>query len=117
MKIEDLIEGLNKHIEDIRSIRNITSIGHLVLQKVIEPHSVFKAYKTYKNILWFIKGKERYKVLGINHTDKVLKEQEEFIKQHIDIELCHLIFNWIGSSLYEEVIKGEYNGISEDTCK
>ena len=113
MKIEDIIEGLNLHIEDRRSIKNISSKGHLVLQRIIELHPTFKAYKTYKAILWFVKGRDRHIVISLNHSDKVLEGQEEPMQQYINTELCHRIFNWIGSSFYEEVIKGEYNGVSE----
>ena len=113
MKIEDIIEGLNLHIEDIRRERGISSKGHLVLQRIIESHSTFKAYKTYKAILWFVKGKNKHIVIELSHSAKVLDGQEESMCQYINTELCRLIFNWIGSSFYEEVIKGEYNGVKE----
>ena len=113
MRAEDIVEGLNRHIEERRSERDIPSKGHLVLQRVIEPHPTFKAYKTYKAILWFVKGKDRYIVISLSHSDKVLEGQEGSMQQYINTELCHLIFNWIGSSFYEEVINGEYNGIKE----
>lgn len=115
MRAEDIVEGLNRHIEDKRSERSIISRGHLILQRVIEPHPTFKAYKTYKAILWFVKGKNRHIVISFSHSAKVLEGQEESTQQYINTELCHLIFNWIDSSFYEEVIKGEYNGISENT--
>ena len=115
MRAEDIVEGLNRHIEDRRSERDIPSKGHLVLQRVVEPHPTFKVYKTYKAILWFVKGKNRYIVISLSHSAKVLEGQEESMQQYINTELCHLIFNWIGSSFYEEVIKGECNGVSEDT--
>ena len=114
MRAEDIVEGLNRHIEDKRSERDISSKGHLVLQRVIEPHPTFKAYKTYKAVLWFVKGKDRYIVISLSHSAKVLEGQEESMQQYINTELCRLIFNWIGSNFYEEVIKGEYNGISEN---
>lgn len=41
MKAEDIIEGLNKHIETRRSERGIGNVGHMVLQKEIMPHSRF----------------------------------------------------------------------------
>ena len=113
MKAEDIVEGLNRHIEDRRSQRDISSKGHLVLQRVIEPHPTFKAYKTYKAVLWFVKEKDRHIVISLSHSAKVLEGQKEPMQQYINTELCHLIFNWIGSSFYEEVIRGEYNGISE----
>lgn len=115
MKAEDIVEGLNRHIEDKRNARGITSKGHLVLQRVIEPHLTFKAYKTYKAILWFVKGKNRHIIISLSHSAKVLEGQEESMQQYINTELCHFIFNWIGSDFYEEVIKGEYNGVSEIT--
>lgn len=115
MKAEDIIEGLNLHIENKRNERGISSKGHLVLQRVVEPHPTFKAYKTYKAVLWFVKEKSRHVVISLSHSAKVLEGQEESMQQHVNTELCHLIFNWIGSNFYEEVIKGEYNGISEIT--
>lgn len=114
MRAEDIIEGLNRHIEDRRSERGISSKGHLVLQRVIEPHPTFKAYKTYKAVLWFVKGKDRYIVISLSHSAKVLEGQEESMQQYINTELCRLIFNWICSDFYEAVIKGEYNGVSEN---
>lgn len=51
MKIEDVIESLNRHIEYRRSLKNITAKGHLVLQKIVIPNPTFKAYKEYKVIL------------------------------------------------------------------
>ena len=114
MRAEDIVEGLNRHIEDRRSERGISSKGHLVLQRIIEPHPTFKAYKTYKAILWFIKGKNKYIIIEVSHSDKVLDGQEEPMQQYINTALCHLIFNWIGSDFYEAVIKVEYNVVSED---
>lgn len=107
MKIEDIIEGLNLHIEDRRSIKNISSKGHLVLQRIIESHHTFKAYKTYKAILWFVKGKDKCTVIEVSHSDKVLDGQEGPIQQYINTELCRLIFNWIGTDSYKDVIQGE----------
>lgn len=113
MKAEDIIEGLNLHIETKREDRDIKTTGHLVLQKEIIPHSSFKAYKIYKYTLWFVKGKNKHIVIALSHSAKVLDGQEKSMCQYINTELCRLIFNWIGSSFYEEVIKGEYNGVKE----
>ena len=115
MKAEDIIEGLNKHIEDQRSVKHILTKGHLVLQRIITTNPTFKAYKTYEAIIWFVKGKERYKVLELKHTAKVLDGQEEKIERDVNIELCHYIFNWVDSDYYNQVIEGEYKGyVSED---
>lgn len=115
MKAEDIIEGLNKHIETRRSERGIENVGHMVLQKEIIPHTSFKVYKTYKYTLWFTKRGKSYKVIIAQHTAKVPDGQEENMLREMNIRLSTLIFNWIGSYSYEAVIKGEYNGVSEDT--
>lgn len=115
MKAEDIIEGLNRHIEDRRSERGIENVGHMVLQKEIMPHSSFKVYKAYKYTLWFTKRGKSYKVMKIQHTAKVPDGQEEIMLREMNIMLSTLIFNWIGSDSYESVIKGEYNGVLENT--
>lgn len=114
MKAEDIIEGLNRHIEDRRSERGIENVGHVVLQKEIMPHSSFKVYKTYEYTLWFTKRGKSYRVMRIQHTAKVPDGQEENMLREMNIILSTLIFNWIGSDSYESVIKGEYNGVSEN---
>ena len=113
MKAEDIIEGLNKHIETRRSERGIENIGHIVLQREIIPHTSFKVYKIYKYTLWFTKGGKSYIVITVQHTAKVPDGQEENTLREINIMLSTMIFNWIGSDFYEQVINGEYNGIKE----
>lgn len=115
MKAEDIIEGLNRHIESVRNKRGIENVGHIVLQREIIPHSSFKVYKIYKYTLWFTKRGKSYEVMKMQHTAKVPDGQEESILREMNIMLSTLIFNWIGSDFYEAVIKGEYNGVSEDT--
>lgn len=111
MKVEDIIEGLNLHIETKRKDRGIKTTGHLVLQKEIMPHSSFKAYKIYKHTLWFVKDGKSYKVIMIEHTEKVLDGQEESMNRKMNIMLSNMIFDWIGSDFYEAVIQGTYKGI------
>lgn len=107
MKVENIIEGLNEHIEEKRHKEGIQAKGHLVLHKVIKPHSTFKVYKTYIFTLWFVNGKKKKEVISISHCAKVLEGQEESIIRDINIELCHHIFNWIGSDFYKKIIKGD----------
>ena len=114
MKAEDIIEGLNQSIEDKRDALKIKTTGHLVLQRTVKPHQTFKAYKEYKFVVWFVKDSKKYRVIRLTWTAKVLDGQEETVLREINIRLSRLIFNWIGSDFYEAVIKGEYNGVSED---
>lgn len=113
MKSEDIIEGLNRHIETRREEEGINTYGHLVLHKEIEPHSSFKAYKTYRYTLWFVKNKKSYRVLALQHTDKVLDNREENMTRKMNIMFSELLFNWIRSTYYIEVINGTYKGVEE----
>jgi hypothetical protein len=113
MKVEDIIEGLNRHIENKRRDLNIEVKGHIVLQKEININSSFKAYKNYRYTVWFTNGKS-YRLITVSQSARVLDGQEEFIERQMNTILCESIFDWIGSKYYDEVIKGEYNGVSED---
>ena len=113
MKAEDIIEGLNQSIEDKRDALKIKATGHLVLQRTVTPHQTFKAYKEYKFVVWFVKDSKKYRVIRLTWTTKVLDGQEETLLREINIRFSRLIFNWIGSDFYEQVINGEYNGIKE----
>ena len=113
MKSEDIIEGLNKHIETRRKKEGINTSGHLILHKDIEPHSSFKAYKTYRYTLWFVKNKKSYRVLILQHIDKVLDNQEENMIRKMNIMFSELLFNWIRSDYYIDVINGTYKGVEE----
>lgn len=114
MKTEDIIEGLNRSIEDKREIFKIKTTGHLVLQKTVKPYQTIKAYKEYEFVIWFVKGEKRYRVITIKKTAKVIDGQEETIMREMNAELSRLIFNWIGCNFYEQVIKGEYNGYTDE---
>ena len=113
MKVEDIIEGLNQSIEDKRDALKIKATGHLVLQRTVKPHQTFKAYKEYESVVWFVKGGKKCRVITVKETAKVLDGQEETMIRRMNVELSRLIFNWIGSDFYEQVINGEYNGIKE----
>ena len=113
MKSEDIIEGLNRHIETKRKDKGIRATGHLVLQKEIMPHSSFKAYKIYKYTLWFTDKGKSYKVIVLQHTAKVLDGQEENMNREMNIMFSELLFNWIGSDYYSDVINGTYKGVEE----
>lgn len=112
MHIEDVIESLNRHIEMKRKLLDIEpNSGHLVLQKTIKPHESFKAYKEYNITVWFVRNRNKYRTFTVNHMSKITTEaQEEAVLYKLSMELCTMIFNWMGSSLYEQIVKGEYDG-------
>ena len=111
MKAEDIIEGLNKHIEEKRKELNISTKGHLVLQKLITPSPTFKAYKFYEMILWFVKHDKKQQLFSISQTVKLIEGQEESVNRSMDILLSTKLFSFIGTKEYEQVIQGEYETI------
>ena len=110
MRVEDIVEGLNSHIENKRALLGIKTNGHLVLQKSNSPHPTFKAYKEYNYSLWFVKNRNKTRVITINIVDKVLEGQEDSIIRRMNIELCVNVFNMIGTDIYNKIISGEYVG-------
>ena len=110
---EDILEALNRNIESRRRENKINTVGHLVLLRTIKMNSTFKAYKTYEAIVYFVSKKKKYRVLSCTLTANVLDGQEESMLREMNIMLSTMIFNWIGSDFYEQVINGEYNGIKE----
>lgn len=111
MKAEDIIEGLNKHIEEKRKELNISTKGHLVLQKLITPSPTFKAYKFYEMILWFVKPGKKQQLFSISQTVKLIEGQEESVNRSMDILLSTELFGFIGTKEYEQVIQGGYETI------
>lgn len=108
MKIEDIIEELNRYIENKRADEHISVNGHLVLQRTVFPNSTFKAYKSYEIILWFVKDKKKYKVLSLKHTAKVVDGREEGVNKIMDKQFCYLIIDWLNSDSYNEVLMGTF---------
>ena len=113
MQIEDLIEAFNLTISQYRKSNNIDNRGHVVLQKNIEQNNTFKAYKTYVRTLWYVNGRNKYIILKVSHTDKVLDGQEEKIIRAVDMQLAIALFEFIDTEYYDQIIKGEYYGGAE----
>lgn len=107
MKIEDIIEALNKHIDDVRNSSNINCNSHLVLQKSIVSHNVFKSYKCCTYIVWLTDGKNKCEIFKLTKTAKIITGQEESIDREIDKELCGYIFKLIDSKQFDNIVKGE----------
>ena len=106
MKIEDIIESLNTHIDNKRRELNINATGHLVLHKVIEPHPTFKAYKKYSYNIWCISSTKN-KILEFNYMSRVISGLEDNLRNMLDMKLATLLFDWIGSDSYKKVVNGE----------
>lgn len=104
MKLDDIIEGLNRHIDKVRRDNNIKATGHLVIQSTLTPNLSFKAYKTYEVILWYVTKSKKFKILTVSNCARMLNDQEESLKRETNIELCNNLFTWIGSADYNKVL-------------
>lgn len=109
MKIEDIISYFNKQLQEKRVSLNHTGKEHLVLQKQIFPHSTFKAYKTFKYILWYV-GEVTSEIKTFEVTDKVLEGSEDKILNRLNEDLIIWLFNLIQSNLYNLILRGNING-------
>lgn len=114
MKTEDIIEGLNRSVEDCRKSMGISTTGHLVLQRTVKPHQTFKAYKEYSAVVWFVKGIRKYELLHYTETARVIDGQEDTMIRKMNIELSRLLFNWVNSDYYVKVVKGECDGYTNE---
>ena len=107
MKIEDVIEGLNRHIEHIRSINNINIKSHLVLKKTINTNPNFKAYKEYIYTVWNVSKEGKHQVAHCELLERVISGQEETFDRKISIELCEALFAWVCTEDFNKVVNGE----------
>ena len=114
MKVEDIIEGLNLHIEIKRRDNKIDAKGHLVMQKEIKVNPTFKAYKEYTVTIWLLNPKNRKKtaVLTYKKTDKFLDSNDKNLTL-AEKEICTGIFSFCRQQGFEEVIEGTYGNINE----
>lgn len=110
MSTEDIIESLNLYIEEQRRRLGVNIKGHLVVHKVIDNTSSFKAYKNYKYSVYYIQNRTKHALFGVSLVDKVIGDKDEAIVLKLNIELCKLIFKAIKEGIIDEIIKGEYNG-------
>lgn len=108
MKIEDIIEGLNTHIDSLRESLGVSATGHLVLQKTFNSHTTFKAYKTCEIILWFIQGKQKHKVISLSQIVKATTDQKEQVFENLYKQLYYSLFCLVRSVFYEQIIMGDY---------
>lgn len=114
MKTEDIVEGLNRHIEEQRVKRNIISHGHLVFQLSITPYNTIKAYKKYEAVVWFVKDKLKHRVLTIVQVAKVIEGEDKHIIKILNIEMSKMMFSFVGTEAYNQIIEGIYDGITNE---
>lgn len=114
MRVEDIIEGLNRHIEHVRKVNNIEFKSHLVLKKVVNVNPNFKAYKEYLYTVWDVSKEGKYKVAQCVLMERVVAGQEESIQRKMAIGLSESLFEWRGTEDFNKVIKGEHYEYSDE---
>lgn len=109
MKIEDIINQLNKYIDQYRDKYNIPkqNIGHLNIQKQILPNT-FKVFKTYKYILWYIDSNESIEVLTISQVFKETEFNKEEALNEMDKQFTFEIIKLINSGTFNQIINNNF---------
>lgn len=74
MVFEDIIEALNRYIEDRRSQLHLDSKSFLVLHRSIVPSSCFKMFKDIAYTIWIVEGENK----------RILLTKAGTIKSHLD---------------------------------
>lgn len=107
MRVEDIIEGLNRHIEHVRKLNNIEFKSHLVLKKEVNVNPNFKAYKEYLYTVWNVSKEGKHKVAHCVLMERVIAGQEESIQRRMVIGLSEALFAWRGTEDFNKLIRGE----------
>ena len=107
MRVEDIIEGINRHIEHIRTLNKIETKSHLVLKKVVNTNPNFKAYKEYIYTVWNVSKEGKHEVSNFVLLERVIDGQEESINRKMIIGLSEALFAWRGTEDFNKVVKGE----------
>lgn len=110
MRIEEMVEGLNRHIEEIRVNRGLETNGYLVFQLSITPHGTIKAYKKYEAIVWFVKNGLKYRVATVCQVSKVIDGEDKFIMRSINIDMSKILFSLVSKKAFQQIIEGDYDG-------
>ena len=67
MKVEDVVEGLNRYVEDCRQLLNIKNKSFFVMRKNMQVNSSFKAYKSINETLYLVDGDSKEVVVDETH--------------------------------------------------
>lgn len=107
MKTEDISEALNNEVDRRRQIRNTNIKSTFIIQRNIEMNPLFKAYKKYSVLLWYVQDRKKYRILTIEKMERVLDKDDMIIKA-INVELLGKLFEFQTTKEWEYLIDGEY---------
>lgn len=124
MVLEDVIESLNRYIEDRRHNEENWegALEYFVLHKSITPAPTFKAYKVLEYTLWVIKEGHKYRFFTKKLTTKIPTDLEESSIRNFEMSFLTDLFKVLfdtksltnkNRTIFEDVIYGEYSGYNE----
>lgn len=113
MRIEEMVEGLNRYIEEERINRGIDLYSHLVFQLSISSHDTIKAYKKYEAVVWFVNSGLKYRVATVNQVAKVVDGEDKHIMRVINIDMSKMLFSLINKKAFQQIIEGTYGDTNE----
>lgn len=113
MRIEEMVEGLNRYIEEERINRGIDLYSHLVFQLSISSHDTIKAYKKYEAVVWFVKSGLKYRVATVNQIAKVVDGEDKHIMRVINIDMSRILFSLINKKAFQQIVEGTYGDTNE----
>lgn len=113
MRIEEMVEGLNRYIEEERINRGIDLYSHLVFQLSISSHDTIKAYKKYEAVVWFVKSGLKYRVATVNQVAKVVDGEDKHIMRVINIDMSRILFSLINKKAFQQIVEGTYGDTNE----
>lgn len=109
MALDNIIEAINRYIDNNRN-PELLNRQHLVLQRIVAPHTTFKAYKVYEYILWVVDGIDKYRLLTLKQQIKSVSGTEELITEQLELQFTCGIVELLMDKKYliKQVIDGEY---------
>ena len=107
MKLEDIIEDLNRYLHDTRNELKIENKGHFVLHKQIIPSERIKAYKEFDYTLWYIEGRHKGRSLTLKEVHRAIQGDDRIV-ECVDNKFIQGLFMFIRSEEFDKILKGEY---------
>lgn len=114
MKINEVLECVNKVLDQDRAVNNIECNGHLVAhtswEKKIGTAKEFHVYIDYVN------GDQTYKYISKHHICQCPADEVDSMKNQVELMALELLFKafrfGVGVCSYDSLMRGEYKGWS-----
>lgn len=117
MKINDVLECINKTLETERKAKGIEAIGHFVChQNYAKRIGTIKEFQTHIDFVNFNTG-HTHRVISYFHVENCLQDKVEEIKDRIALKVLKEFFlllrTGVGIYSYEKFLNGTFDGRTE----